>query len=186
MWLIILKKKKKCKSDLKLNHTQGQLKCFFKLPSCCTGWCWKTVRSDHCFTSVTDGRANEGGLPCGSDSKESACSEGDPGLIPGLRRSPGEGNGNSLQYSGLENLMDKGAWWATAHGVAQSWIWVNRLSTQRREKERVWENFWRDYSWILSQLGKGNSQFGGEPMLSFKINQRRNTPRHILITLNKD
>ena len=81
-------KKKKIKSDLKLNHTQGQLKCFFKLLSCCTGWCWKTVRSDHCFTSVIDGRTDEGGLPCGSDSKESACSEGDPGLIPGLRRFP--------------------------------------------------------------------------------------------------
>ena len=78
------------------------------------------MRSDHCFTSVTDGRANEGGLPCGSDSKESACSEGDPGLIPGLRRSPGEGNGNSLQYSGVENPMGGGAWWATLHGVSKS------------------------------------------------------------------
>ena len=47
-------------------------------------------------------------LPGGSDSKESACSGKDPGLIPGLGRSPGEGNGNQLQYSCLENPMDKG------------------------------------------------------------------------------
>ena len=45
---------------------------------------------------------------------------GDPGSIPGLERSPGEGNGNPLQYSCLENPMDGGAWWATVHGVAKS------------------------------------------------------------------
>ena len=56
------------------------------------------------------------GLPGGSDSKESACNVGDLGLIPGLRRSPGEGKGNPLQYSGLENSMD----WIV-HGVANSW-----------------------------------------------------------------
>ena len=55
----------------------------------------------------------------GSDGKESACNAGDPGSIPGLGRSPEEGNGNPLQYSCLENSMDKGAWWATVHGVAK-------------------------------------------------------------------
>ena len=60
------------------------------------------------------------GFPGGSDSKESACNEGDPGSIPGSGRSPGEGNGNPLQYSCLENPMDRGAWWATVHGVAKS------------------------------------------------------------------
>ena len=59
--------------------------------------------------------------PCSSVSKESACSAGDLGLIPGLERCPGEGNGNPLQYSCLENPMDRGAWWATIHGVAKSW-----------------------------------------------------------------
>ena len=49
-------------------------------------------------------------FPGGSDSKESACHAGDPGLIPGSRRSPGEGNGNPLQYSCLENPMEGGAW----------------------------------------------------------------------------
>ena len=47
---------------------------------------------------------------------------GDAGLIPGLERSPGGGHGNSLQYSCLENPMDRGAWWAAVHGVAQSRI----------------------------------------------------------------
>ena len=60
------------------------------------------------------------GFPGGSDGKESACNAGDPGSIPGLRRSSGEGNGNPLQYSCLENPMDRGAWWATVHGVAKS------------------------------------------------------------------
>ena len=60
-------------------------------------------------------------LPSGSDGKESACNAGDPGLIPGLRRSPGEGYGNPLQYSCLENSMNRGAWQATVHGVTKSW-----------------------------------------------------------------
>ena len=56
----------------------------------------------------------------GSDSKASACNVGDLGSIPGSGRSPGEGNGNPLQYSCLENPIDGGAWWATVHGVAKS------------------------------------------------------------------
>ena len=59
-------------------------------------------------------------FPGSSDNKESACSAGDPGSIPGLGRSPGGRNGNSLQYSCLENPMDRGAWWVTVHGVAKS------------------------------------------------------------------
>ena len=58
--------------------------------------------------------------PGGSDGEESACNVGDPGLIPGLGRSPGEGNAYPLQYSCLENPMDRGAWQATVHGVAGS------------------------------------------------------------------
>ena len=59
-------------------------------------------------------------FPCNLVSKESACSAGDPGSIPDLGRFPGEGNGNPLQYPCLENLMDRGAWWATVHGVSKS------------------------------------------------------------------
>ena len=58
-------------------------------------------------------------VPCSSVGKESACNAGDPGSIPGLGRSPGEGNGNPFQYSCQENLMDRGAWRATVHGVAR-------------------------------------------------------------------
>ena len=60
------------------------------------------------------------GFPGGSDGKEFACNVGDLGLIPGLGRSPGEGNGYPLQCSCLENPMDRGAWQATVHGVAES------------------------------------------------------------------
>ena len=59
-------------------------------------------------------------LPGGSDGKESACNAGDLGLIPRSSRSPGEGNGNPLQYSCLENPMDGGAWQAMVHGVKKS------------------------------------------------------------------
>ena len=61
------------------------------------------------------------GFPGGSDGKESAYNAGDLGLILGLGRSPGGGHGNPLQYTGLENPMVRGAWWATVHGVAKSW-----------------------------------------------------------------
>jgi len=60
------------------------------------------------------------GFPGSLDGKASAYNEGDPGSIPGSERSPGEGNGNPLQYSCLENPMDRGSWWATVHGVAKS------------------------------------------------------------------
>ena len=59
------------------------------------------------------------GSPCSSVSKESACSARDLGSIPGLGRSPGEGNGNPLQYPCLENLMDRGTWWIAVHGVTK-------------------------------------------------------------------
>ena len=64
------------------------------------------------------------GLPRWLSGKESACNAGatgDLGLIPEWGRFPGGGNGNPLQYSCLENPMDRGAWWATVHGFAKSW-----------------------------------------------------------------
>ena len=60
-------------------------------------------------------------FPSGSDGKESACNAGDLGLIPKSGRSPGKGNGNPFQYSCWENTMDRGAWWATVHGVTKNW-----------------------------------------------------------------
>ena len=75
------------------------------------------------------------GFPSGSDGKESACSAGDPGLTPGLGRSPGEGNGYPPQYSCLENSMDGGAWQVTVHGVAKSPTWLSDFQFHNESKE---------------------------------------------------
>ena len=71
----------------------------------------------HRVSGSSDGRE----FPGGSDSKESACSAGDLGSVPGSGKSPGEGNGYPLQYSGLENSLDRGSWQAIVHGVVKSW-----------------------------------------------------------------
>ena len=67
-------------------------------------------------------------FPGGSEVKASACNARDLGSIPGSGSSPGEGNGNPLQYSCLENPMDRGAWWATVHGVVKSRAWLSDLT----------------------------------------------------------
>ena len=76
----------------------------------------------HCFSwwvnSPFYGRSPGGGH--GSDDEESVCNVGDSGSIPGLGKSPGEGNDNSLPYSCLENSMDRGAWQTTVHGVTKN------------------------------------------------------------------
>ena len=80
------------------------------------------------------------GFPCSSVGKESACNAGDLGLIPGLGRSPGEGNGNPFQYPCLENPIDRGAWWAIVHGVTKSRTWLVEKcsSTVQRLAYRGW------------------------------------------------
>ena len=71
--------------------------------------------------------------------QESACNAGDMGLIPGSGRSPGEGHGNSLQYSCLENALDRGVWWATALGVAKNQPWLKHLSMHHAEQvHKLW------------------------------------------------
>ena len=65
------------------------------------------------------------GLPCGSAGKESACNAGDLGSIPELGRYPGERKGYPLQYSGLENSMDRIAWQVIVHGVAKNWTYLS-------------------------------------------------------------
>jgi len=72
---------------------------------------WSWIRGDYCILL---------GFPHSSVSRESAGNSGDPHSIPGSGRSPGEGNGNPLQYSYLENAMDRGAWQATVHGIQES------------------------------------------------------------------
>ena len=84
------------------------------------------------------------GFPGGSNSEESACNVGDLGSIPGLGKSLGEGYSNPLQYSCLENPMDRGAWWATVHEVSKSRTWLSAAA----------QHTWRGrYSWpSISQL----------------------------------
>ena len=92
---------------------------------------WETLCNsmDHKVLRILQARLLEwvafppspGDLPRSSDGKESACSAGDPGLIPGSGRSAGEGDGNPLQYSCLENPMDKGAWQATQF-MGSPWV----------------------------------------------------------------
>ena len=67
-------------------------------------------------------------FPSGSDIKEYTCNAGDPGLIPGLGRSPGVGNGNPLQYSCLENSMNRGAWGAPVHGIPKKSNMTDRVT----------------------------------------------------------
>ena len=78
------------------------------------------------------------GFPGGSDGKESACNAGDAGLIPGWGRSPGEGNGYPLQYACLEKSMDRGAWWATVHGITKSRTRLNSSHTHTHTHTHTW------------------------------------------------
>ena len=86
----------------------------------------KLLKVANCIT-ITPGTML--GNPLYADSYRSTCDTGDLGLIPGLGRSPEEGNGNPLQYSCLGNSMDRGAWWATVHGVTKSWTRLRETTT---------------------------------------------------------
>ena len=116
------------------------------------------------------------GFPGGSDGKESACSAGDPDSIPGSGRSPGEGNGNPLQHSCLENPMDGGAWSATVHGVAKSQTWLSdfcfffslslgrAVKPQRRlEVIGCFEDVWLESQRALQKSFRRESGTGTEP-----------------------
>ena len=83
--------------------------------------------------------------------KEPACSSGDPGSIPGSGRSPGEGNGCRLQYSCLENPVDRGVWWATVHGVAKS---RTRLSDWTTKYCLPWGQLYPNYVQTLRGIKK--------------------------------
>ena len=103
--------------------------CYWSLPWTPVRGCSRSAACNgHNLTLV---EADDRGFPCGSLGEESACNSGDPDLIPGLGRFPGEGNGNPLQYSCLENAMDRGAWRVTVHGVTESnmTVWLTFIFT---------------------------------------------------------
>ena len=87
------------------------------------------VHKEVCFNSIYYCKT---GLPWWIRGKESVCKAGNLGLIPGLGKSPGEGHDNPLQYSCLENPMDRWGWWATVHEAAKNWTRLKRLSTHAR------------------------------------------------------
>ena len=89
---------------------------------------------------------------CDSEFKASACNVGDLGSIPGLGRSPGEGNGNPLQYSCLVNPMDGGAWWATVHGVSKSRLRLGDFTSLQELDTTEGLHF----HFSLSCIGEGN------------------------------
>ena len=103
------------------------------------------------------------GFPSGSDGKESTCNAGDLGSVPELGRYPGEGNGNPLQYSCLENSMDGGAWWAAVHGVAKSWTRLSNFTFtfhfHALEKEMA------THSSVLAWRIPGTGEPGGLPSM---------------------
>ena len=91
-------------------------------------WFWISLTHNCALDRIEKVIKYSQGFSGGSHSKESACIVGDPGSTPGLGRSPGEGNGNLLQYSCLENPMDRGAWQSIVHAVTKSQTRLNNFS----------------------------------------------------------
>ena len=79
-----------------------------------------------------------GGFPGGLEDEESICNSGDLGSIPGLGRSSGGGHGNQLQYSSLENSMDRGAWWGYSLWSCKSWTWLSDLAWRIPGTREAW------------------------------------------------
>ena len=105
------------------------------------------------------GNGHDWGFLGGSVVKNSPANEGDPGSIPDLGRSPAEGNGNLLKYSCLGNPMDRGAWQATIHGLAQTWTQLSNWTTLTivykcfvLESSVLWVLFWRYLDFIKSSI----------------------------------
>ena len=104
------------------------------------------------------------GFPCGLDSKESACNVGDLGSIPGSGRTPGERNDNPFQYSCLENPMDGGVWWATVHGVTQSWTRLSDFTFFLYVNPWLFHfNVWQNPPQIKKKKEKKRKPFWGFP-----------------------
>ena len=121
---------------------------------------------------------NNKGFPGGSDSKESTCNARDPSLIPESGRSPREGNGHPLQYSFLENSMDRGAWRATVHGVTKSRTQTEQLTLSlfhyaETSSPKILTYLLWDRQICLSALDDSNRQSSGEPGWVMKSSESR-------------
>ena len=112
-------------------------------------------------------------FPGGSAVKHSPAHIGDPGSVPGLGRSHGEGTGNALQYSYLKNPRNRGAWPAAVHGVAKIWTWLSDWKTSRRYVLPISE------SWEVTHRDGGRLYLGGIPRPS-QAKQFSESPRRLV------
>ena len=112
---------------------------------------------------LSSGHRTKKGLPNGSEGKESTCNARDLGTIPEFGRSPGEWNGNPLQYSCLGKSKDRGALRATVHGVTKSWTWLKRLIMQT--------------CWIIDKAGTSRETSTSASLITWK-------PLTVCITTN--
>ena len=106
------------------------------------------------------------GFPGGSDGKESACSAGNLGSITGLGRFPGERNSSPLQYSGLENSMDRGTWQATVHGIAKSHTLLSNFHAQS-----FWKCWWEE-RWLIFRVSLVGAEEGSSMWLEPQVQSR--------------
>ena len=121
------------------------------------------------------------GFPGGSEVKVSACNAGDPGSIPGLGRSPGEGNSNPLQYSCLENLVDRGGWQAAVHGVTKSQTWLNDFTSPSLQTLKINERFASHHKMGYHCLSHNHEKC----LTSFIIGEMQNRTAVCMIFLEK-
>ena len=98
-------------------------------------------------------------FPGGSDGKSVCLQCERPGFDPWVRKIPGEGNGNPLQYSCLENPMDGGAWQATVHGVTKSWIRLSNFTTLQRQNQSLRRSFQTQWPFFCCSIPPGFFQF---------------------------
>ena len=134
------------------------------------------------------------GFPGVSAVKESSCNARDTGLIPGLARFLGGRNDNLLQYSCLENPMDRGTWWATVHEVAKSRAWLSNwpctcahtMRTEGEERKLIPDNIWknndREFPQMSIRLQTTNPWRSG---YTLQANYQNTTLKHIIFKIKK-